>query len=449
MNDVSLNGWPVLDDGDPRIATGIIPSVGRPVTCARAALPVFLHFYAAWQKEMGPRMSIKTGPIDGHEVRQSRAAKGYSNHASGTAVDVLYNTVLPADGEPHMTAAEKANLDKILSRYVTTDGHRILANGEWWRSPHCDGMHTENSQSWDRGALRNTTAADVANVIKRLGIKPDGTTSIIAKIIAPIMPKPKPPVTKGAAWCSAFLTAQGLTGATHRIVWTLAGRESGWDASMVYPAGKHDWASEQPPFDVGFLQCNSTHLPEIRTMFGPSANMKAMLDAGNCFRYSAKLSNNWTNFTAWGIGGVNADGTVRFDWAQYPQAWLNKQVAPGVTQQQESEQAFLAIWKQYVAPNAKPTPAPKPVPAPKPKPSVSLAALLKHDVTAVKSVQAALNKVVGTTLTVDGLWGPKTQAAYDKFRSSSMGLSGNAANGTPGVQSLTALGKAGGFLVVK
>jgi hypothetical protein len=305
--------------------------------------------------------------------------------------------------------------------------------------------------AWEEHALRNTTAADVAEVTKRLKIRPDGTVSIISKILAPVAPKPKPVpvVAKGSVWCSQFLTAQGLTGATHKLVWTLAGRESGWDAASIYPAGNHDWTAEQPPYDCGLLQVNSTHLPEIRTMFGPSANMRAMLDPVNNLRFSAHLSKNWTDMTAWGIGGVNADGSIRFDWSQYPQAWLNKIVAPGVTQQHESEQSFLAIWKQYVAPGVVP-PAPKPTPKPVPKPGVvvSLAALIKHDPAAVKAVQVALNGVVGSGLTVDGLWGPKTQLAYDKFRVNMMGLSGSAAAGLPGVQSLTALGKAAGFTVV-
>jgi hypothetical protein len=304
-------------------------------------------------------------------------------------------------------------------------------------------MHTELSMSWEEHAKRNTTAADVQNVIKRLGIRPNGTTSVIAKIIAPLTPKPKPVVMKGAAWCSAFLTAQGFIGARHHLIWTLAGRESGWDASMVYPSGTHDWTNEQPPYDCGLLQCNSTHLPEIRTMFGPSATMKTMLDPTNNLRFAAHLSNNWTDFTAWGIGSVNNDGSVRFDWSQYPQSWLTKLVAPGITQQQESEQAFLSIWKQYGATPS--TPTTKPTPAPK----VSLSALLKHDPTTVKVVQAALNKTLETKLTVDGLWGPKTQSAYDTFRKIAMGLSNAAATGTPGIQSLTELGKTGGFTVVK
>jgi hypothetical protein len=71
-----------------------------------------------------------------------------------------------------MTQEEMAILDRILDRYKTADGHRIFGNGEWWKK--ADGMHTELSQSWDRGAKRNTTFKDVKEVQKRLKIDNNG-----------------------------------------------------------------------------------------------------------------------------------------------------------------------------------------------------------------------------------------------------------------------------------
>jgi len=38
-------------------------------------------------------------------------------------------------------------------------------------------MHTELSQGWEWGAKRDTTPADVREVIVRLGIRPDGTVA--------------------------------------------------------------------------------------------------------------------------------------------------------------------------------------------------------------------------------------------------------------------------------
>jgi hypothetical protein len=72
-----------------------------------------------------------------------------------------------------MTAEETKTLKDILAQYVTADGHHVLANGYAWKSS-CDEMHTELSQGWDVGAMRDTTVADVAQVITRLKIDKDG-----------------------------------------------------------------------------------------------------------------------------------------------------------------------------------------------------------------------------------------------------------------------------------
>lgn len=168
----SLNGWPGIRlRVDPRLRSIKIPGTNRQITVRREAAPLFAAFLADWQKEMPDRLKLDTGPIGGWNYREARLTTGLSNHSSGTAVDVRWD-VLKADGKPHMNANEKAILNKILDRYKTDDGHRVLANGEWWN--HKDGMHTELSQSWDRGAKRNTTLADVRNVIKRLKIDKDG-----------------------------------------------------------------------------------------------------------------------------------------------------------------------------------------------------------------------------------------------------------------------------------
>lgn len=171
----SLNGWTVIESStSPNLRTIAIPGTKRKVTLNKDVAPLMASFLADWQREMPKRLSLDPGPTDGWNYRKSRYTNKYSNHASGTAVDVLYSSVLPADGQGHMTKEEKDVLDNILSRYVTRDGHRVLANGEWWNVPHRDGMHTEISQIWDRGCKRNTTLADVKEVIERLKIDNDG-----------------------------------------------------------------------------------------------------------------------------------------------------------------------------------------------------------------------------------------------------------------------------------
>jgi len=80
---------------------------------------------------------------------------------------------------------------------------------------------------------------------------------------------------------------------------------------------------------------------------------------------------------------------------------------------------------------------------PKPLPAVSLARLLRGLYAETRLVQIALN-AVGIPVRIDGRWTPATQAAYDRFRQVRMGLSGPAATGQPGTQSLQALAAAAG-----
>lgn len=435
----SLNHWPVFFDyDDPGLATGVIPGTTRKVTLAKPVLPLFLHFLAAWNKEMPARLKLDRGPVDGFEPRQSRQSSGFSNHASGTAVDLRYD-VLEADNQRHMTDAELVILKRILARYRTKDGHPVLSNG--WSWGNTDEMHTELSQGWDVSAKRYTTLADVQEVTKRLGIKPDGTSTVVSQVVGAITTRPAQPVVqKGAVWCRIWLAQQGITGDTARILHALAGRESGWSPSMVYPPGEHDPAAVRPPSDWGLWQVNSVSLDTVRKLYGPSATMRALLDPKANLRVARELSNGFTDWTPWGIGHVDAKtGQVVFDWRQYPQAWLDRVTASGRTQREESEAGFKAAWGLWGSAGSTPAAPSTPV--------VSLSGVVRNQWKDVRLVQSGLNRVIGAGLVVDGRWGPATQAAYDKFRRVSLGLSGQAAVGLPGVQSLTALGDRAGFRV--
>lgn len=168
----SLNGWSVIPKwADPRLRTIKIPGTKRRVRLHRAAAPVFAAYLADWHAEMSERLKLDKGPVDGWTYRKARYANKYSNHASGTAVDVRYDVLKP-DGKRHMNVRELKKLNEILDRYVTKDGHRIFGNGGWWR--RVDEMHTELSQRWDRGAKRNTTIKDVREVKRLLKITKNG-----------------------------------------------------------------------------------------------------------------------------------------------------------------------------------------------------------------------------------------------------------------------------------
>jgi hypothetical protein len=169
---ISLNGWTAIRfRADPRLRTIKVPGTKRSVTVARNAAPLFAAFLRDWNERMPDRLKLDKGPLDGWNYRPSRLEKGLSNHASGSAVDARYDVLKP-DGKKHMTVAEKKILDGILAQYVTADGHRVLANGAWWKT--VDEMHTELSQGWDRGAKRMTTSRDVVDCINYLKIDKNG-----------------------------------------------------------------------------------------------------------------------------------------------------------------------------------------------------------------------------------------------------------------------------------
>lgn len=171
---VTLNGWPAISSRlDPRLRTIKIPGTARSITTRRVAAPLFAAFLADWHREMPKRLKLDKGYIGGWVYREARNASALSNHASGTAVDTRWDVLLP-DNTAHMTEEERKILKRILKRYVTDDGHHVLANGYAWKK--CDEMHTELSQEWDKanGAKRNTTMKDVKNVITRLKIDSNG-----------------------------------------------------------------------------------------------------------------------------------------------------------------------------------------------------------------------------------------------------------------------------------
>jgi len=171
----SMNGWTAIRlAADPRLRTITVPGTKRTIRVARSAAPVLAAFLADWHRLMPARLKLDTGPLDGWNYRTSRMSTNLSNHSSGSAVDIRYD-VLKADNKQHMTPAERATLRAILSKYVTADGHHVLASGAFWGK--CDEMHTELSQGWDKanGAKRTTTLKDVEQVIERLHIAPDGT----------------------------------------------------------------------------------------------------------------------------------------------------------------------------------------------------------------------------------------------------------------------------------
>ena len=286
---------------------------------------------------------------------------------------------------------------------------------------------------------------------------PSGSINLKPKPVAVIpQPKPKPPAPKpvpaapvgsGPVWLYKFLVAQGLKGQQLRFMWAIAMRESGAQPGCLYPStapSDGNWNRATSPYwDTGLWQINNRHLAGIKAMFGASASMKTMLDPASNLKYALKLTKNGTYFGDWGIKRADGVGPgFTFDWSGWPVDWV-------ATYSKDSEAGFVAAWNSYPKYAAVKPPTPTPVP-PKPvKPSVSLSGVQRNLWKDVREVQIALNHVMNAHLVIDGKWGGSTQAAFNRYRVQSLHLAGPAAAGLPGLQSLTALGKAAGFTVVK
>lgn len=197
MSRVTLNGWPELKSGDRHLRTGRVPGTTKQVTLRDVFLPLALAVLVDINATVLP---LDPGPLDGWEDREARTGAGLSDHASGTAFDFRYD-VLKADHRQHLTPAQHAAMHHILAKYVTSKGKRVLGwGGDWAVGKYMDEMHLEVGQAWQPGVGSPVTAADLKNVLKRLGIKGDGTAPA-SHAAAVVVAKPVPVKPAGEpAW---------------------------------------------------------------------------------------------------------------------------------------------------------------------------------------------------------------------------------------------------------
>jgi len=160
---VSINGWPVLKPGDGRLKTGTIPGTKIRLTTRDVCLPFFLALAADYNEMIEP-LSLGRNDDGGYAYRVSRESELWSNHASGTAIDLNWS----GHGSRNLVnrkwwalGRNKKATDVIKKRY------RIVNWGGDWSDRYYDPMH------WELKAGTNT--ASVRGMLHSLGINPDGT----------------------------------------------------------------------------------------------------------------------------------------------------------------------------------------------------------------------------------------------------------------------------------
>lgn len=159
---VSINGWPVLRPGDRRLKTGVIPGTRIRLTLRDVALPLFQALAADYNEMIEP-LSLGKNDDGGYAYRTSRESERWSNHASGTAVDLNWS------GHGSRNLANRKWWDLRRNRTATDILKKRYAIVNWggdWSDRYYDPMH------WELKA--GTNAASVRGILMKLHIDEHG-----------------------------------------------------------------------------------------------------------------------------------------------------------------------------------------------------------------------------------------------------------------------------------
>ena len=193
MTDKSINGWEVITSrSDKRLKMKIVPGSNVKLTMRAEVLPLFLALAADFHKEVAP---LRNGECGAYAFRKARQAAAFSDHSSGTAVDLNWGhegAMGPNGGMKFMNDAQIKACAEIRNRY------KIVI----WGGDKKRGGDYSSPASWDpmHYALKpGVTVADINKVLAELGIDANGVRKgagtkkpgLVAKITAP---KPAPVV---------------------------------------------------------------------------------------------------------------------------------------------------------------------------------------------------------------------------------------------------------------
>ena len=172
----SIDGWAVLGTHSADLATGTVPGTSIRLTMHRAVLPLFLALAADYHRTVAP---LRAGECGAYAYRESRLSSAWSDHSSGTAVDLNWNhegAQGPTGGMATMAPSQIAACAALKAKYgVVIWGGDKARGGDYANPVNFDPMHF---------AIRpGVTSAQVAAKIKALGIRPDGTVAS-ARVVA-------------------------------------------------------------------------------------------------------------------------------------------------------------------------------------------------------------------------------------------------------------------------
>lgn len=162
----SYNGWQAGTASQLGIRVYDVPGPSRvDLALNPDAAPILLYWAEWWDanvEDIDTHAGHRTPDDYGHNYRLTRGENNWSNHASGTAIDI--NALLYPWRTAHMTAAKvakiRAKLGQINKISRRLNGHNLLDwGGNYVRAPK-DQMHTELSSG--------TSPSDVKRVMAEL-----------------------------------------------------------------------------------------------------------------------------------------------------------------------------------------------------------------------------------------------------------------------------------------
>ncbi len=169
MPSFSINGWAVIPTvTSDKLAVGTVPGTNVRLRVREEFLPLALAIALDYHRQVAP---LRYGECGGYNYRQANASSSWSDHSSGTAIDLNWGhegAQGPRGGMATMSRKQIEACARIKARYgVLIWGGDKARGGDYALAKNWDPMHF---------ALKpGVTTAQVRAVIAALHIQPDGT----------------------------------------------------------------------------------------------------------------------------------------------------------------------------------------------------------------------------------------------------------------------------------
>ena len=162
----SINGWPVIGpDKHYMLATGKIPGVDRKLTTRREVLPFFLALAHDYNKHVTSTVDHGRWDEGGYAYRKSRLNSHWSNHSSGTAIDLDWAHEGAMSADPSFFDKDHPKHHSGIEYMKKKYGDLVNWGGDWHGSNR-DAMHWE--------LKKGTTVHDVEKFLRKYDIDKKG-----------------------------------------------------------------------------------------------------------------------------------------------------------------------------------------------------------------------------------------------------------------------------------